>query len=68
MSQRINFFEITIGSCKFMQLAIFANIFVCTVMTDRSTNPILLKIDIHVRFMMMHVEENRFFKNRISWP
>ena len=29
--------------------------FVCTVSIDRSTTPILLKIDIHVRFAMMHV-------------
>ena len=34
---------------------IFANKFVCTVMNDRSIGPILLKIDIHVRFMMMYV-------------
>ena len=55
MSQIIDFLKITCGSCKFMQLSFFANIFVRTVLTDRSTNPILLKIDIHVRFIMMHV-------------
>ena len=36
-------------------LHFFANKFVCTALTDRSTTPILLKIDIHVRCMMMHV-------------
>ena len=29
---------------------------------DWSTNPILLKIDLHVRFTMMHAWKSRFFK------
>ena len=45
-----------------MQSAIFANKFVCTVYTNRSTNPILLKIDMHVRFTMMHVIKSRLLK------
>ena len=67
MSKRIDLFKITIGSCKkFIQLAIFANKFVCTVFTDLSTNPSLLKIDINVRFTMTHVSNNRFFQNLIK--
>ena len=34
MSKRIDFFKITIGSCKFMKLAIFANKLMRTVLTD----------------------------------
>ena len=45
-----------------MQLAIFANRFnVCTALADLQFK-ILLKIDIHVRFIKMHVLSNRFFK------
>ena len=32
MSAIIDLFEITIGNCKFMQLKIFANTFVCTIL------------------------------------
>ena len=37
MCQIIKFFLNTIGSCKFMQFAIFANKLVCTVFTDLQT-------------------------------
>ena len=37
MSEIIIFFNITIGICKFMQLAIICNIFVSTVLTDLLT-------------------------------
>ena len=47
MSKRMDFFKITIGSCKFMQLA-FSCKYICVHGFDWSTNPILLKIDIHV--------------------
>ena len=42
------------GSCKFVQLAIFFD-YTCEHGYDLCFNLILLKIDIHVRFMMMHV-------------
>ena len=54
MSERVDFLKITIGSCKFMQLAIFCE-YICVHDYDSSINPILLKIDLHVGFMMMHV-------------
>ena len=38
-----------------------ANKFVCMILTDLYTNSILLKIDIHVRFMKMHALSKRFF-------
>ena len=39
-----------------MQLAIFCKYtFVCTVLTDLATKPILLKNDMHVRYTMMQV-------------
>ena len=38
MSAIINFLRNTIRSCKFMQLAIFANRYVCTVLTDFAEN------------------------------
>ena len=38
-----------------MQHAIFLQIDLCArFLTDLRTNPILLKIDIHVRYTMMH--------------
>ena len=37
-----------------MQLVIFCE-YICVHGYDWSTNPILLEIDIHVRFMMTHV-------------
>ena len=54
MSKIIDFLKITIGSCKFVQLAIICE-YTCEHGYDLCFNPILLKIDIHVRFMMMHV-------------
>ena len=48
------FLKISFGSCKFMQLAIFCE-YICVHGYDWSITPILLKIDIHVRYMMMHV-------------
>ena len=35
--RKTRFFEILIASCKYMQFAIFANKFVCTVLTDLLT-------------------------------
>ena len=37
LSEIIDLFENTIGICKSMQLLIFANTFVCTVLTDLLT-------------------------------
>ena len=54
MSERVNLKKYIIGSRKFMQLAIFCE-YICVHGYDLSTNPILLKIDLHVRFVMMHV-------------
>ena len=48
------FLKIITGSCKFVQLAIFCE-YTCEHGYDLCFNPILLKIDIHVRFMMIHV-------------
>ena len=42
-------------------LQVFANIFVCTVLTDLLT--LFLKIDIHVRFTIIHFRKSRFKKN-----
>ena len=36
-------------------LPLFANIFVRTVLTDLQIFPILMKIDIHIRYTIMHV-------------
>ena len=47
-------FKITNGSCNFMQRAIFCK-YICVNGFDWSTRPILLKIDIHVHYTMMHV-------------
>ena len=44
-----------------MQPAIFCK-YICAPGFDRSTNPFLLEIDIHVRYTMMHVWNNRFSK------
>ena len=52
-------------SCKFMQLAIFCK-YICAHGFDWSTNPFLLKIDIHVRYTMMHVWNNRLAKDSIG--
>ena len=55
MSKRIDFLKIITGSCKFVQLAIFFGEYTCEHGYDLCFNPILLKIDIQVRFMMMYV-------------
>ena len=55
MSKRIDLFKIIIGSCEFMQLAIFCKYICAQVLTDLLTNPILPKVDIHVRYTMIHV-------------
>ena len=55
MSAVINFFfKISIGSCKFMQLVIICKQ-ICVHGFDWSTNTILLKIDLHLRYTMMDV-------------
>ena len=54
------FFKILIASCKFMQFTIFCK-YICVHGFDWCTNWILLKIDIHVRYTMMHVWNNWFF-------
>ena len=53
-------FENQIASCKFMQIKNLCKE-VCAHGFDWSTNPILPKIDIHARYMMMHVWRNRVF-------
>ena len=45
--------NITIGSCKFMQFAIICK-YICVHGFDGSTKANLLKIDIRVRYTMMH--------------
>ena len=45
-----------------MQLAIFCK-YICVHGFDGSTNSILLKVDKHVRYTMMHVWNNQFFEN-----
>ena len=55
MSDIIDFKKNTIGGCKFIQLAIFAYIVMCTPLTDPPPPPIMLTIDIYVRYTMMHV-------------
>ena len=59
ISEIINFFEITIGCCKFLQVAIICK-YIRVHDFDWSTNPNLLKIDIHVGLpnAMMHVWNN----------
>ena len=55
MSKKIDLFKITIGSCKFMQLAILCK-YICAHGFDCVyTNPVLPKFDIYVRYTMMHV-------------
>ena len=39
---------------KFKQLASFCD-YICVHGFDESTNPILLKIDVHIHYTMMHV-------------
>ena len=52
-----------------MQLAIFCKYtFVCTVLTDLATKPILLKNDMHVRYTMMQVWYNPYKKRDYFWP
>ena len=58
MSKIIDIFKITFGSFKLMQPAFLCK-GICDHGFDRSTNLILLKIDIHLRYAMMHV----FFRN-----
>ena len=53
-------FKILIASYKFMQFAFFCK-WICVHGFDWSTNPSLLKIDMHVRFTMMHVWKSWFF-------
>ena len=60
MSEKINFFEISIGSCKLCNLPFFANKLVCMDLTALYINQILLKIDIHVRYTMINVCNNLF--------
>ena len=61
--RRRNFSKFELQVANLCNLRVFANKFVCTVLTDRSTDPVLLKIDIHVRFTKMHVCNNRYFQN-----
>ena len=48
-------FEIRIVSCIIMQLTIFLQIALCARFWLIYTNPILMKIDIHLRDVLMHV-------------
>ena len=59
MSEILDFFKITIGSSKFMQIATL-QIYLCY-SSDWSTDSILLKINMHVRYAIMHVWNNLFF-------
>ena len=54
-------FNITIGSCNFMQLAIICK-YICEHRFEWSINLILLKIDIHVWYTMTHVWNTRFLE------
>ena len=56
------FLEIRIESCKLMQFMIICK-WICVHGFDWSTSLILLKIEIHVHCRMMHVWNNRFFRN-----
>ena len=61
MSEVIDFKKVLLiylqiyATCNFLQIYLCA-LFYC------STNPFLLEIDIHVRYTMMHVWNNRFSK------
>ena len=59
------FLETRVASCKFLQFTIICKS-ICVldlVGFDWSTSPILLKIDVHVRYTMMHVWNIIFFQN-----
>ena len=58
MSEIIDFFEISIGSCKLCNLRFFLQISWCAWIWLPYINPILLKIDIYVRYTMMLVWSN----------
>ena len=61
MSEIINLKKIPLVVTSLRNVRFFANTLVCTVLADLLTtfrpgcNPILLKIDIHVRYRMMLV-------------
>ena len=63
--RKSRFLNIIIGRCKFMQLATFMRI-IYMHGYDWSINPIFLKNNIHVRFLMMHVEIINLKKNSIG--
>ena len=60
MSEIIDLKKLPLVVASVRNLRFFANTLVCTVLTDLLTtfrpgcNTILLKIDIHVRYRMMH--------------
>ena len=56
------FLETRVASCKFLQFTIICKS-ICVLGFDWSTSPILLKIDVHVRYTMMHVWNIIFFQN-----
>ena len=58
--------EIRHVSCIFMQLTIFLQIAMCARFWLIYTNPILMKIDINLRFVIMHVWNCRFLKFTIG--
>ena len=53
MSERVNLKKNTIGSCRFMQLAIFCK-YICVHDYDWSISPSLLKVEIHARFIVSY--------------
>ena len=59
---KVWFLEIQVASCKLMQFMIICK-WICVHGFDWSTSLILLKIDIHVHCRMMHVWNNRLFRN-----
>ena len=67
MPEIINFLKITIGSCKFMQLAIFLNKFVCTVLTDLQTRFCgkLIYIYIYLFSYIYKVQHNGYLQSRL---
>ena len=55
MFERSDFSKFELQVANFCILRLYAIKFVCTVLTDLATSPILLNIDGHVHYTMMHV-------------
>ena len=61
MSKKIEFLKLLLVVANLCNLPFFANILVCTVLTDLLIR-VCKKIDIHARYTMMHVWNNRVNK------